>query len=124
VVEPPIPHQGARRIWADSKGDLWVSFWNAGRIGRFDPESGQWQTWRLPGSDPQPYAIYVDEGDKVWVSDWGANAIVRFDPAAAQFTAFPSPRRRADIRQMAGRAGEVWAAESGTDHLVRISTAP
>jgi len=94
----------------------------AGRIARFDPESGQWQVWKLPGSDPQPYAIYVDEHDKVWVSDWGANAIVRFDPASGQFTAFPSPRRRPDIRQMLGRAGEVWAAESGTDHLVRIGT--
>jgi len=39
-----------------------------------------------------------------------------------RFTAFPSPRRRGDIRQMAGRAGEVWGAESGTDHLVRIGT--
>lgn len=121
VIEPPIPNQGARRIWSDSKGMLWVSFWNAGRIARFDPEAGQWQVWKLPGSDPQPYAIYVDERDKIWVSDWGANAIVRFDPASGQFTAFPSPRRRPDIRQMLGRAGEVWAAESGTDHLVRIA---
>ena len=124
VIEPPIPNQGARRIWADSRGGLWVSFWNAGRIGRFDPRSGQWQVVKLPGNDPQPYAIYVDEHDKVWVSDWGANAIVRFDPATGQFTTLANPQRRADIRQMAGRAGEVWAAESGADHLVRISTGP
>lgn len=122
VIEPPIPNQGARRIWSDSKGELWVSFWNAGRIARFDPESGQWQVWKLPGTDAEPYAIYVDAHDKVWVSDWGSEAILRFDPATGQFTSFKGPRGRPDVRQMAGRAGEVWAAESGTDHLVRIST--
>src|SRR5713101_5422652 len=25
VIEPPTPKQGARRVWADSKGDVWVS---------------------------------------------------------------------------------------------------
>ena len=119
VIEPPIPNQGARRIWSDSKGVLWVSFWNAGSIGRFDSQSGQWQVIRLPGKDPQPYAIYVDPRDNVWVSDWGDNAVLRFDPAEGQFTAVPTSNR-ADIRQMAGRSGEVWAAESGTDHLALI----
>ena len=29
-----------------------------------------------------------------------------------------SPRPDANVRQMLGRPGEAWAAESGTDHLV------
>lgn len=120
VIEPPIANQGARRIWSDSKGVLWVSFWNAGSIGRYDPASGRWQVIRLPGKDPQPYAIYVDPRDDVWVSDWGDNAVVRFDPAEGQFATVPTPNR-ADIRQMAGRGSEIWAAESGTDHMARIA---
>jgi len=124
VIEPPIANQGARRIWADSKGGLWVSFWNAGRIARYDPASAQWQVIRLPGNDPQPYAIFVDAHDRVWVSDWSTGSIVRYDPVSARFTAYKSPRRLPDVRQMAGRGGEVWAAESGTDHLDRISTEP
>jgi virginiamycin B lyase len=62
----------------------------------------------------------VDDQDKVWVSDWPGNAIERFDPATGSFTAFPSDRKRADVRQMLGRPGELWAAESGTDRLVAI----
>ena len=72
------------------------------------------------GQDPQPYAIYVDPRDDVWVSDWGDNQVVRFDPAEGQFATIPISGR-ADIRQMAGRGGEVWAAESGTDHVARIA---
>jgi virginiamycin B lyase len=43
---------------------------------------------------------------------------VRFDPAAEAFTVLPLPTPRAGIRQIMGRPGEVWAAESGTDKLV------
>jgi len=74
------------------------------------------------GCDPGPhaYAIYVDDKDKVWVSDFGANAILRFDPTSETFQSFPSDHNGADVRQMAGRPGEVWGAESGTDRLVVI----
>jgi virginiamycin B lyase len=34
VVDPPKPGVGPRRVWSDSKGVIWVSFWSAGAIGR------------------------------------------------------------------------------------------
>jgi virginiamycin B lyase len=97
---------------------IWVSEWNAGQLGRFDPASGEWREWQLPGNRPQAYAVYVDAQDTVWLSDWGSNALVMFDPATETFTQFGMPQRGADIRQINGRPGEVWAAESGLDRLV------
>lgn len=117
VVDPPTADAGTRRVWSDSEGVLWVSEWNAGQLARYDPASGTWREWPLPGKDPAAYAVYVDERDKVWLSDFGANAVLRFDPETEQFRSFPIPRRGADVRQMLGRDGEVWAAESGSDHL-------
>jgi virginiamycin B lyase len=64
--------------------------------------------------------VYVDENDLVWVSNFSANAILRFDPATEAFESFPSNRPGAAVRQMLGRSGEVWGAESGTDRLVVI----
>lgn len=118
VIVPPTPSAGPRRIWSDSKGILWVSEWTAGKLGAYDPATARWREWRLPGDRPHAYAVYVDERDKVWLSDWGANAIVRFDPQTGRFESFTSSRPYASVRQMLGRAGEVWAAESGTDQLV------
>lgn len=117
VVDPPTPDAGTRRIWSDSKGRLWVSEWNAGKLARYDPATGEWREWPLPGQNPAAYAVYVDENDRVWLSDFGANAVLRFDPQSGTFQSFPIPRPYADVRQMLGRAGEVWAAESGSDHL-------
>ena len=121
VIEPPTPRQGARRAWSDSKGMIWVSYWNTGQVGRYDPKSRAWREWKLPG-DAQPYSVWVDPDDRVWLSDWSTNAIVRFDPVTEQFTRYPSNRDGARVRQMLGRAGEMWGAESGTDRLVRIAT--
>jgi virginiamycin B lyase len=123
VIEPPTPRAGPRRAWADSHGRVWVSEWNAGSLALYDPAGKTWKSWHLPGAHPQAYAVFVDDKDIVWLSDWGANAIVRFDPTREAFTAFPSPRPNAGVRQLLGRPGEVWGAESGTDRLVVLKTA-
>jgi virginiamycin B lyase len=118
VVDPPRPGVGPRRIWSDSKGALWVSFWYAGQLARYEPAARTWKVYALPKSRSGCYSVYVDDKDKVWVTDFVANAILRFDPATEKFESFPSNKRGAAVRQMLGRAGEVWGAESGNDRLV------
>jgi virginiamycin B lyase len=61
--------------------------------------------------------LWVDPDDKVWLSEWAANAIVRFDPATEKFESFPSDRKNSNLRQMLGRKGATWIAESGTDRI-------
>jgi virginiamycin B lyase len=122
VIEPPTPGQGSRRVWPDSAGRVWVSEWNSGQVSVYDPARGNWRSWKLPGRSPAAYAVYVDEQDKVWLSDFGANALVRFDPRTEGFTSYPSDRSGARVRQLLGRPGEVWGAESGNDRLVVVKT--
>ena len=120
IIEPPTQDQGARRVWSDSMGRIWVSEWKSGQVSAYDPATKSWHSWRLPGGGPKTYAVYVDDQDKVWLTDFGANAIVRFDPTSETFKSFPSDRDDANVRQLLGRPGEVWGAESGTDRLVVI----
>lgn len=120
-VKPPTENQGARRIWSDSSGMLWVSEWNSGNVSRYDPVGQEWSVWALPGDEPRTYSVYVDETDNVWLTDFGANSIVLFDPETESFTVFESNLSNANVRHMAGREGEVWGGESGTDRLIRIT---
>jgi virginiamycin B lyase len=122
VLDPPTQDQGARRIWSDSHGRLWISEWNAGKLALYDPAANKWQEWRLPGPNPMPYAVYVDNHDIVWLSDFGANALVRVDPTKQEFKVFSLPTPNANVRQILGRPGEIWAAESGLDRLVVLRT--
>jgi len=120
VIEPPTKDQGARRVWSDSRGRIWVSYWNTGHVGMYDPATRGWKEWKLPGAAPRAYSVWVDDRDKVWLTEWSANAIVRFDPVSGKFESFPSNKPNATVRQMLGRSGEAWGAESGTDRLVRL----
>jgi virginiamycin B lyase len=122
VVDTPSPNGGARRVWSDSRGRLWVTEWFAGNLARYNPATSRWRTWRLPGDEPQPYAVYVDEDDIVWVTDFGADALVRFDPRTEEFRSFPWPTPDAAVRQLLGRPGEIWGAGSATDTLIVLRT--
>jgi virginiamycin B lyase len=122
VLRPPTRDQGARRAWSDSRGRIWISEWNAGKLGMYDPTARRWREWRLPGRNPMPYAVFVDDEDIVWLSDFGANALVRFDPATRRFRRLVLPTSGAAVRQLHGRRGEVWGAESAADKLVVVLT--
>jgi len=39
IVEPPNKGQGARRVWSDSAGRIWVSEWNSGHVSMHDPRA-------------------------------------------------------------------------------------
>lgn len=118
LIEPPTRRQGARRVWSDSKGDIWVSEWNSGNLSRYSASSGHWSTWRAPGDEPRLYAVYVDATDRVWASDWGAQVMLRFDPRSEKFEVFHSSSHAPNVRQIHGRRGEVWTPESAADKLV------
>ncbi len=62
----------------------------------------------------------------VWVSDFGlqngTQSILRFDPQQAKFEVFPLRTDHSNVRQLMGRPGQVWGAESGLDRLMVIPT--
>ena len=122
AIYPPTNGAGPRRVWTDSEGVIWISEWNAGMVGRLDPSSGDWQEWTLPGDAPQAYAVFVDEHDLVWLSDFGGNALVRFNPETETFDSFPLPDPGGSVRQIHGREGEVWGAESASDKLISLTS--
>lgn len=48
MIEPPTPDQRTRRVWSDSQGQMWVSEWNVGKLGMYNPKDDGWKEWRLP----------------------------------------------------------------------------
>jgi virginiamycin B lyase len=124
VLDPPTPNQGARRVWSDSQGRIWVSEWNAGQLSMHDPKTGAWKQWKPPGVEgAKVYAVYVDERDIAWMSEWTSNSIFSFDARTEKFERHALPRQNANVRQILGRPGEVWLPESGTEHISVIRTA-
>jgi len=116
VLDPPTPNAGVRRVWPDSRGRLWIAEYNVGQVGVYDPATGEWAEWALPGANARAYAVYVDHMDKVWLTDTRNDTIVRFDPDTETFTtvAISTP---SNVAQLGGVPGEVWGAQRARDHV-------
>ena len=124
VLEPPTTNQGARRVWSDSFGQIWVSEWNAGQVARYNPANGQWREWPLPGPDPSAYAVFVDDEDIVWLSDFGGNCACPLrsrERTVHAVSATQRPKQRATNSRATGRG---VGAESAADQLVVIRFVP
>ena len=65
VLEPPTPNQGARRVWSDSRGRIWVSEWLSGKG---DQELGDWDISRdepyfgipIPDAPGKYFYVWLD----------------------------------------------------------------
>jgi virginiamycin B lyase len=136
----------------DRRGTLWFTG-NAGVYGRLDPATGNMQVFDAPRG-PGPYGITATPDGTVWYASLAGNhiarvdpatgqatviepptpgqgarriwsdSLVRFDPATEAFSSHPLPDNPGNVRQILGRPGEVWGAESAADALVRLKTLP
>jgi virginiamycin B lyase len=118
VLHPPTPGPLGRAA-TDAGGRVWVAQPGSGQVAVYDPASGGWREWRLPGANgaAQPEGIWVDPTGTVWLSDAKSSALTSFDPRTERFQLVTLPVRR-PVGRLAGRSGEVWAAAPGAGRLV------
>jgi len=75
-----------------------------------------------PTPDSETRRVWSDGSENLWIAQWNAGQVARFDPVNESLDVFSLERPDAAVRQLAGRPGELWGVESGTDHLVVFGT--
>lgn len=90
--EIELPREGARtrRIATTGDGAVWYVDYAEGYLGRYSPDSGAVDEWRLPsGAQSRPYAMAVDARDRLWIFETGVepNRLVGFDPESERYFA-------------------------------------
>ena len=103
----------------DAKGRAWATLYWAGRVARFDPDTGEIKEYPvIPGGKPytppfpSPYSLAVDDKNQiVWTNDFNSSRIYRLDMNTGQSTEFlmPAPYEVRDLTvdEDAGRP-TVW----------------
>ena len=116
-----------RRLDISNDGMIWYVNSSQGRIGRYNPKSGEIKEWPSPsGHQSHPYAIAV-VNNIVWYNESGMrpDALVRFDPSSEKFQswAIPSGEVHAGIiRHMRPtRDGDLLIHQSSTNHIIRVN---
>jgi len=126
-IELPDPATTVRRLDIAGDGTIWFVNSSLGRIGRFDPQSGEIAEWASPsGPDSHPYALTVVDGI-VWYNESGKrpDALVRFDPESETFQSWPIPSAGVHagiIRHMRPtRDGDLLIHQSSTSRILRVT---
>jgi len=118
VREYDTPMSGPRRPRFDRDGIFWIPAFDEGGLMRFDPASGRFETYKIPGVAPgeyeTPYAlnVYGPTGD-VWMAANNSDRVIRFSPATKTFRNFPSPTRVSVFRDFSfTKDGRVCTSQS------------
>jgi virginiamycin B lyase len=109
---------------------IWYVNSSQGRLGRFDPQTGEIKEWPSPsGPKSHPYALAVVDGI-VWYNESGVrpDALVRFDPATETFQSWPVPSGgvyAGIIRHMRPTAdGNLLIHQSSTNRIILVTLKP
>jgi streptogramin lyase len=100
VYEVPSPAAGPRRGEIDAEDNFWTALFYAGRVLKFDPDTGETKEYPIiPGTEAfdapyaAPYSLSVDdENGWVWTNDFNANRLHRIDIETGEATEYMMPR--------------------------------
>jgi virginiamycin B lyase len=120
----------SRRLDIAGDGMIWYVNSSLGRIGRYDPRSGEIREWPSPsGPRSHPYAIAVIDGI-VWYNESGVrpDPLVRFDPRTETFQSWPIPSGNLHagiVRHMrATRDGHLLLHQDSTNRIILATLPP
>jgi streptogramin lyase len=98
-----------RRLKIDSKGMVWIGDYFGGSLTRFNPQTGEFTVFKLPGPMPTPYGLEVDHDDNVWYASMYTDVMGKLDPKTGKVTEYPSPYGERGTRDMVvDGKGRIW----------------
>lgn len=128
-IKLPIPETTVRRLDIASDGSIWYVNSSQGRLGHYQPNTGEIREWPSPsGPKSHPYAIVIVD-DIIWYNESGKrpDALVRFDPKTEQFQSWPIPSGgvyAGIIRHMRStKEGDLIIHQSSTNRIILVSLA-
>ena len=127
-IKLPLAGTTVRRLDIAADGIIWYVNSGLGRIGRYDPKTGDIKEWPSPsGPKSHPYAIVVLDG-AVWYNESGVrpDPLVRFDPKTETFQSWPIPSGKVYagiIRHMrlARDGSTILIHQSSTNRIMQVT---
>jgi virginiamycin B lyase len=104
----------------DPSDRVWVSEWNGGKLGRFDPVDQSWTEF-APPSYPANFrrGPESDAEGNIWTGIWAAGKrpgkIARLDPKTGRWTEWDIPHRTSQPYETSvDRDGNIWFPDTST----------
>jgi streptogramin lyase len=144
VPDPSAPGKtlsepsGPNDLVLDAQGNVWFTEFNAGLVGRFDPQTGRFRHY-TPTSSPgnaqelAPYGLTIDAQGTVWFTEMGGHTVGRLDPRTGGVSLYSLPAPGVSPMEIASdHEGNLWittfdaglllALDPHTGHVTRYQT--
>jgi len=118
VLEPPVPHQGARRVWSDSHGGLRITGWNSGDLFRCDSKTGNWAAGVCRAMRRTPTQSMSTRPIRCGSATGVQTRSCALDPRPENSSRLPCPIAPRGCASWRAGCGGVWGAESRADKLL------
>ena len=122
----PTPNAAPLALTVDPHGIVWFTESNASKLGRFDPATGTFTEYSVPGIGDM-WGITVDQAGYIWLTQYslkgsvnpggavepgGNGRLIRFTPATGNFTIINIPTPGSfPFRITTDSQGRVWFTE-------------
>jgi len=130
----PTLNSGPLAITTDKGGVVWFTESNSSKIGRFDPDSGEFEEFPLPNGTGDMWGITVSNNGLVWFTQYGVSSastyasggflpggqgvLWSFDPSDQEFRSFDLPKKGTlPLRVAEDLTGRIWFTELLGDSL-------
>jgi len=111
------PHEQIYSMAADTRGHIWFTELQFGKLGMIDTTTGKISELTVPGTFGGPEDLHgivtTPDGD-IWFTSSGANALVRYSPDSASYTFFQLPLPGSNPFGLTlDAAGKLWLTAGG-----------
>ena len=86
----PTSYARPRRLFMDSKDQLWIAEFRANKIAMFDTRSEHFQEWDIPEGN-YPYYVVGDRNGEAWSGSEFNDRILRLNPGTKETTEYLLP---------------------------------
>ena len=128
----PTPNSAPLAVTVGRDGNVWFTESNASKLARFDPSTGGFSEYKVPGTGDM-WGITMDVQGNVWFTQYslkgsvnpggaiepnGTGRLIRFDPDTQNFTVINVPTPGAfPFRLTTDAEGRVWFTELLGDQI-------
>ena len=116
----PTPHAEPYGQTIDPSDNVWVSEWNGGKLGRYNPANGSWTEF-APPSYPANFrrGPESDAEGNIWTGIWAAGKrpgkVAKLDPKTGNWTEWDIPIRGSQPYETSiDKDGNVWFPDTST----------
>ena len=131
VPDPGHPKQvqllpsAPNELALDGHGDIWFTEFNADRLGRLDPRTGQMRQYTLSAQASvqtlYPYGVTIGRQGTVWFTESGTNQLGRLDPSTGTLRVFAAPGSHTLLMEVDSDAqGDIWVTSFTPGLLLRF----